>query len=112
MQTLFTLDFPQLTNGEILLDGEFVRSLPDSERVMNYDPATGKYTKTLLLKQGSYNYRYAGRSTDPTAVRNLVPALIEGDKYETKNEYTVKVYHRAPGARYDRLIGVATITNH
>ena len=112
VQTVFTLDFPHITNGDVMLDGEFVRSLPDADRVMDYDTSTGKYTKTLLLKQGSYNYRYAARSTAQGAARNPVPALIEGDKYETSNEYTVKVYHRAPGARYDRLIGVATITNN
>ena len=34
------------------------------------------------------------------------PANIEGNFYETKNEYLVKVYHRVPGERYDRLIGI------
>jgi len=121
VQTIFTLDFPQITNGDIVLDGEFVRSMPYRDRVMDYDPYTGKYTKALLLKQGSYNYRYAacrtGSDAGPDQGGNatgsdagLVPALIEGDKYETRNEYTIHVYHRAPGARYDRLIATATIT--
>lgn len=104
VQTLFTLDFPQVTNGDVLLDGEFARSLPENERVMRYDPATGKYTASLLLKQGSYNYRYGarlrGRQDSP-----LDFSLVEGDHYETQNEFTVNVYHRPPGARYDRLVG-------
>ena len=32
-----------------------------------------------------------------------------GDFYQTVNEYTIKVYYRAPGSRYDRLLGVTTI---
>ena len=32
-------------------------------------------------------------------------ARIEGDKYQTVNEYLVRVYHRRQGERYDRFIG-------
>ena len=35
--------------------------------------------------------------------------VIEGNKYETRNLYTVYVYNRRPGERYDRLIGVYTL---
>lgn len=34
---------------------------------------------------------------------------IEGNKYQTGNEYRVCVYYRPPGARYDRLLLVATL---
>ena len=60
-----------------------------------------------LLKQGSYNYRYGARLHKGDTTPNF--SLIEGDHYETRNEYTVDVYHRAPGSRYDRLIGSAII---
>lgn len=114
VNTVFTLDFPQVTNGEIILDGEFVRSLPLEQRKLHYDPATGKYSTELMLKQGSYNYRYAAiPSVESNALSplptSIVPSLIEGDKYETQNEFVIKVFHRAPGARYDRLIGTATL---
>ena len=106
VQTVFTLDFPQITNGDVVLDGEFVRAMPEEERKLHYDPATGKYSTSLLLKQGSYNYRYGAR-LHKGDTPNF--SLIEGDHYETRNEYTVDVYHRAPGSRYDRLIGSAII---
>lgn len=105
--TEFTLDFPHVTDGDIYLDGEFVRALPEQERLMHYDPSTGKYTNSLMLKQGSYNYRYVARHRQKGAVSTL--ALVEGNHYETQNEYVVKVFHRTPGARYDRLIGFTTI---
>lgn len=107
VQTVFTLDFPQITNGDVVMDGEFVRAMPEEERKLHYDPATGKYSTSLLLKQGSYNYRYGARLHKGDTTPNF--SLIEGDHYETRNEYTVDVYHRAPGSRYDRLIGSAII---
>ena len=36
-------------------------------------------------------------------------AGIEGDFYQTDNEYTVSVYYRQPGKRYDRLLGTAIL---
>ena len=35
-------------------------------------------------------------------------SAIEGDKYQTINEYVVKIYYRPMGERYDRFIGYAT----
>jgi hypothetical protein len=36
-------------------------------------------------------------------------APIEGNHYQTVNEYLVYVYYRAPGDRYDRLLGVGAL---
>ena len=55
----------------------------------------------LLLKQGLYNYRYVTRDNSGRPVT----ADLEGNFYETENEYSVYVYHRAFGERYDKLIG-------
>jgi hypothetical protein len=30
---------------------------------------------------------------------------ISGNFWETENQYTVLVYYRAPGSRFDRLLG-------
>ena len=38
-------------------------------------------------------------------------APLEGDFYQTQNEYSIYVYYRPMGARYDRLIGVTTVRN-
>lgn len=71
---------------------------------MTWNPATNRYEKALLLKQGSYNYNYL---FIPHNKSKATPAFTEGNYYETVNEYLVKVYQRPIGARYDRLIGVA-----
>lgn len=103
----FELDMPQLTDGSmIFLDGDFVNRRFDPESAMRFNPVTGRYERAMLLKQGAYNYQYL--LVPPGAMRGYT-AGIEGDSYQTGNEYLVKVYHRRRGERYDRLIGVCQI---
>lgn len=101
----FSLDYPDTSRALIFLDGDFTRRRFDQNARMTYNDATGLYERAMLLKQGAYNYQYL--IVPPKATRGYTDA-IEGDKYQTVNEYTVKVYHRRRGERYDRLIGVAT----
>ncbi len=104
----FALDMPQLTDGSmIFLDGDFVNRRFDPESAMRYNPVSGRYERTMLLKQGAYNYQYL--FVPPGAMRGYT-ANIEGDSYQTSNEYLVKVYHRPRGHRYDHLVGVTLIT--
>lgn len=106
--THFTLDAPELPGKYIFLDGDFTSRRFDPQSLMTYNRATGRYEKTLLLKQGAYNYQYltvdAGSSNSAAST-----SVIEGDFYQTRNEYLVKVYTRRRGERYDRLIGVTTV---
>lgn len=106
--THFTLDAPELPGKYIFLDGDFTSRRFDPQSLMTYNRATGRYEKTLLLKQGAYNYQYltvdAGSSDSAAST-----SVIEGDFYQTRNEYLVKVYTRRRGERYDRLIGVTTV---
>ncbi|MBP3299217.1 MAG: DUF5103 domain-containing protein [Muribaculaceae bacterium] len=105
--TRFTLDFPRLMNGDIYVDGEFTHNLTDDSTRMRYNEAKGLYELEMLLKQGSYNYRYVARERDNRSLPDV--ALVEGNHYETQNEYTVKVFQQAPGDRYARLLNVVTI---
>lgn len=107
MITHFTLDAGgKLNGGKVVLYGEFLQGSPASQVVMNYDASTGYYTSELLLKQGAYNYMYLW-VPDGTTVGQT--AKIEGDHYETVNEYLVKVYDRPMGERYDRLVGFGVV---
>ena len=60
------------------------------------------YECVLQLKQGYYDYEYAVMPD-----KDNVPdeTIIEGSHYETENEYTILVYYRFLGTRYDQLIG-------
>lgn len=103
MITHFTLDTNgKLNGGNVWLYGEFNEGYPASQAIMKYDAASGCYTSDVLLKQGAYNYLYLW-VPDGTSVGQT--SRIEGDHYETVNEYLVKVYDRPMGERYDRLVG-------
>lgn len=100
----FSLDVSELLlpEGDIYIDGELSEYRFSDNNKMLRNPQNGLYEKFIRLKQGAYNYQYLfvpkGESIGKASV-------IEGNKYETQNEYRVNVYHRVPGERYDRLIG-------
>ena len=75
---------------------------------MGYNFETHQYEKAVLLKQGSYNYQYLFVPNNAT-VGETGP--IEGNFYQAENEYSIYVYYRPMGARYDRLIGIKSIRN-
>ena len=103
MITHFTLDAGgKLNGGNVWLYGEFTGSYPIPQAMMKYDDSSGCYTTELLLKQGAYNYMYLWVPDGSSVGRTSV---LEGDYYETVNEYLVKVYNRPMGERYDHFIG-------
>jgi hypothetical protein len=67
---------------------------------MTYDPKTGHYSTSLLLKQGWYDYQYGFVTPE-----GYDTSTIESSFFETENEYEVLVYYRALGSRYDQLAG-------
>ena len=102
MITHFTLNTGgPLEGGKIYLDGEFTNHLLAPDYMMRYDSSSGTYMCEILLKQGAYNYQYLWV---PNGDTKGYTAKIEGDKYETVNEYFGRVYYRTPNDRYDRLI--------
>lgn len=97
--TFFTLKMPKIKE-DVFIDGDLVLRKRDSDSRMIYMDDLGAYVKTLLLKQGMYNYQYVtGSGLNP----------IEGDHYETGNEYVALLYYCPQDARYERLIGSAII---
>ncbi len=96
---------------DIYIVGKFSDWKPKQAFRMAYNNAVNAYVGTLQLKQGYYNYAFAAvplRSKD-----NAINfSEIEGDWYETENEYTILVYYHPLGERYDRLIGVASFNSN
>lgn len=101
---LFSLDMPYSPDTMVFLDGDFTMRRFDENARMQYNRERSRYERLMLLKQGAYNYQYL---VVPPGARRGYTAPVEGDKYQTLNEYTVKVYERRPGSRNDRLLGVA-----
>lgn len=104
----FTLDADELPGGSVYLNGELVNNLFDPTSKMDYNPQSQQYEKSLLLKQGSYNYQYLYVADGQTKGQT---GPIAGNYYQTQNEYSIYVYYCPISARYDRLIGVTTIRN-
>lgn len=105
----FELRIPEQPGAGVYVQGEMTASMSEQDTRMEYDVLRQAYTLTMPLKQGSYNYRYA---VSPPGASSPSPAPVEGNHYQTRNEYTVKVYHRPPGARGDILLAVYTLRNY
>lgn len=97
-------------NANVYLIGEITGNKISNEGLMTYNPQTKAYEKDLLLKQGGYNYLYAvvpyGSTFTALYKNNNIKVMeaIEGNAWETENEYAIYVYHRPFGCRYDKLI--------
>lgn len=100
----FALQSDQFTAGEVYVDGEMTLGRFNDTNRMYYDAENCEYRLEMLLKQGSYNYRYVVKNNG-----EFDPYFIDGNKYETRNEYMVKVYVRNPGERADRLVGTSLV---
>lgn len=103
----FTLECDEpFVDGHIYLNGEFTYDGFNPQTEMRYNSDKYIYESVQLLKQGSYNYQFLYL---PTGASKGETGPIEGNFYQTENEYTIFVYHRQFGERYDRLIAVKNI---
>ena len=104
----FTYASPLIPNGNIYLSGNMFQNQLNEDSRMDYNRETGQYEKSVLLKQGHYNYHYLFVSNGTT--RGQL-SMTEGNYFQTENEYTILVYYRPMGGRFDRLTGKTTIRN-
>lgn len=99
----FSLAAPYVPGGHIYIDGDLTQRRLDADSRMTYDHETERYSTSMLLKQGAYNYEYL---FVPEGAGSGYTSAIEGDHYPTQNEYTVWVYYRRPSERALRLVAV------
>ncbi len=104
--THFQLDMPEIEGGKVYLNGDLTYNSYSEDYEMEYDPSINAYIIALPLKQGSYNYQYM---FVPDGYDRGSEIETEGSFYQTENEYSVYIYHRPFGGRYDHLVGYASI---
>ena len=105
----FYLSYPvPLIDGDIHIYGALTDRSFSDESKMAYNFKEKAYVKTLILKQGYYNYQYIFLPNGKSAGDET---FIEANHWETENDYTIYVYYRQPGENYDRLIGVKHINS-
>ncbi|NVK28687.1 MAG: DUF5103 domain-containing protein [Flavobacteriia bacterium] len=100
----FYLKYPAPAPGGVFLFSEETNWVLDQNFALTYDYEEKAYRGQFYMKQGFHNYMYATMNADGSA--NTTP--FEGNHWQTENEYTVLVYHREMGIRYDRCVGIAT----
>ena len=101
-QVHFALEaLTDVNNDAIYVYGDFNDWQLNDENKMRYNEDHKIYTCTLLLKQGFYNYSYVTANTKG----EINNRAIEGSFYQTENDYSVLVYYRPFGSKYDQVIG-------
>jgi hypothetical protein len=100
---------PLLETGTLYVFGELTQWKYIPEAVMSYNPKLQGYQGALLLKQGYYNYQYMFVAKGKTVGSVEV---MEGNHWETENDYTIFVYYRPDGAIADQLVGVKLINSN
>ena len=93
-------------DAKLYILGDLVYNEESVENEMRYDMLGRFYSKSLLLKQGGYNYLYALKSKFGS---EMSVVQTEGSFWESRNRYEVLVYYRPFGARYERLVGFAVV---
>jgi hypothetical protein len=98
----------ELDDADVYVFGELTDWQLKPEFKMKYDEQSRVYWCEAWLKQGHYNYQYLvvdTRTSQPD------PDGFEGNWFATGNQYTILVYFRPFGARFDRLMGAVTLNS-
>lgn len=99
----FSLSAPTFRlNKDIYVTGMFNNFSLSNEFKMDYNTEKAIYEKAILIKQGFTNYQYTiADSKGKIDFENAV----DGNFFETENDYYVIVYYRDNRDRHDRVIG-------
>ncbi|TVZ52997.1 DUF5103 domain-containing protein [Dokdonia sp. Hel_I_53] len=99
----FSLAHPKLLDNQTVhIYGGFNNYVTDEGTKLSFNPKTQRYELPYLLKQGFYNYRYVILNSDGTRDQEN---NIDGNYWQTENNYKILAYYRRPGSRYDELLG-------
>ena len=102
---VFSLEGLPFENKEVYVLGQFNDYQATPESRMFYDQKQQKYVAHLYLKQGFYNYILATKSDD----ERLNLSEINGNFWQTQNQYQAFLYYTPFGKNYDALMGYGEI---
>jgi hypothetical protein len=99
----FSLSAPAFRlNKDIYITGMFNNYALSPEYKMDYNTDKALYEKAVMIKQGFTNFEF--KVADKKGVIDYENA-IDGNFYQTENEYTILVYYKESQDRYQRIIG-------
>ncbi len=106
----FSLSAPmhRTTDGEIYITGMFNNYALTPENKMEYNVEKAIYEKAILIKQGFTNFEYSAVKLNGSYD---FENAIDGNFFQTENQYTVLVYYKENTDRYDHIIGIGSATS-
>lgn len=106
-KVLFNIERPLPEEAaDVYVFGELSDWQLKPEFKMEYNHAAQAYYCEAMLKQGYYNYQYVVVKHGSTTFDE---EGFEGNSHETGNLYSILIYFRTFGDRYERLMGAASI---
>lgn len=105
----FSLSAPKFVkNKNIYITGMFNNFSLSPECKMDFNTEKNIFEKAILIKQGFTNFQY--QIADEKGVIDGENA-IDGNFWQTENDYTILVYYREPNDRYQKVVGKATVNS-
>ena len=89
-----------IMNGYLFIGGDVFDNQYSAVNKMEYDAEQKCYYLYAYLKQGGYDYMYY-----VVRANGVTTLPLEGSHWQTQNEYTLELYYRPFGGRYDQLVG-------
>jgi hypothetical protein len=104
----FSIRPPDDVAGNVFLVGSFNNWELSPDYRMNNN--AGLYDLTVQLKRGVYDYQYVLADYINGEIKNADWLVLEGNSWDTKNEYNVFLYYHDPSyGGYDRIVGYAQL---
>ena len=97
-----------LGEGNFYVAGKFCDWNNSDQNKLKYNYSKKGYELKMYLKQGYYNYFLVYQKDEKTPMDET---LLEGNHWETENDYSIFVYHRSMGTYYDQLIGIKKLNS-
>ncbi len=113
VEVFFTYKSEPFYDHELYIIGEMTDWQLKEEFRMVYNDRINGYICKANLKQGYYEYEYVlapRKKTRDAAAYDR--AETEGNWYEAENQYTILIYYRPLGSRYDQLIGYYLLSSN
>jgi len=97
-----------IEEGSFYVAGEFCDWKTTKINAFVYNSVKKGYELQLYLKQGFYNYQLVYKQNEYS---QLDETMLEGNHWETENDYGIFVYYREIGNYYDQLVGVRKLNS-
>lgn len=93
-------------DSELYMAGQLTDYHLNDSSKMTFNAEKGQYEGHLFLKEGYYDYNYILQDKNSGIKQEL-----DGNYFETENDYTILVYFKSFTDRSDELIGISRINS-